>query len=412
MRYVTLVVLTLCLANSGAFAQGAAAGKSVSRRLVDNAKNSSYQNAAKRFFAAPATASKAAAAVQKGGAASSDKLRQSLEARIAELRAQNQTLQAQINQLNHVQRLDGATFRASENDEPFASVFSGTVFKTKYNGQDEIFGVVAAHTIAPDISHSAEALHKNFVVVMHINGVRKRFPVEIVQVSAPSMLDMALIKFRPEDEALLTPLTVQRNVRKGEPLYSHGFASGEEMEVPREVVEETYLSFRTTIPVPRSKRPGFCGSPVLNARHELVGIHTGSIYEKAGESCDIGFAISAKFLDVLVKAYHNDGQALFPLVVDGHVLANMNVDEYVSVVTIYDDNMRQLWQQGFDYKFSQSKVEQAIRSIPQARYVLTTTRRAYWEEDGKILTENRSRSDKTKKRYKYDLWEKQIVSVK
>ena len=90
----------------------------------------------------------------------------------------------------------------------------------------------------------------------------------------------------------------------------------------------------------------------------------------------------------------------------------MNVDEYVSVVTIYDDNMRQLWQQGFDYKFSQSKVEQAIRSIPQARYVLTTTRRAYWEEDGKILTENRSRSDKTKKRYKYDLWEKQIVSVK
>ena len=412
MRYISLCVLALCMCSYGVWAQGSAAGKSLARRLLDNAKNSSYQNAAKRFLGAGQGASSRPAVGKPANNEDAAAVRQSLEARIASLREKNQSLQAQINALKQSGRLDGATFRASEKDEPFASVFSGTVFKTKYHGKEEIFGVVAAHTIAPDVAHSSQALHKNFVVVMHINGVRKRFPVEVVQVSAPSMLDMALIKFRPEDEALLTPLTVQRNVQKGEPLYSHGFASGEEMEVPREVVEETYLSFRTTIPVPRSKRPGFCGSPVLNARHELVGIHTGSIYEKAGESCDIGFAMSAKFLDVLVKAYHNDGQALFPLVVDGHVLANMNVDEYVSVVTIYDDNMRQLWQQGFDYKFSQSKVEQAIRSIPQARYVLTTTRRAYWEEDGKILTENRSRSDKTKKRYKYDLWEKQIVSVK
>ena len=100
------------------------------------------------------------------------------------------------------------------------------------------------------------------------------------------------------------------------------------------------------------------------------------------------------------------------MVVEGRTLANMNVDEYVSVVTLYDENMRQLWQQGFDYKFSQSKVAQAIRGIPQARYVITTTRRAYWEDDGKILMENRSRSDKTKKRYKYDLWENKIVNVK
>ncbi len=409
MRYA-LIFLVLCISYSGVFAQGSAAGKGLSRRLLENAKNPGYQQAAERLFAVPARASKAADAMTKEF--SSDKVRQSLEQRIASLQEQNQALQAQINVLKKSGRLDGATFRASENDDPFSNVFSGTVFKTKYNGQDEIFGVVAAHTIAPDISHSSDALHKNFVVVMHINGERKRFPVEIVQVSAPSMLDMALVKFRPQDEAFLTPLTVQPNVRKGEPLYSHGFASGTETDIPREVLAESYLSFRTTIPVPRDKRPGFCGSPVLNSRHELVGIHTGSVYEKAGESCDIGFAMSAKFLNVLVEAYHNNGQAQFPLVVEGRTLANMNVDEYVSVVTLYDENMRQLWQQGFDYKFSQSKVAQAIRGLPQARYVLTTTRRAYWEDDGKILMENRSRSDKTKKRYKYDLWENKIVSVK
>lgn len=406
MRSILFLFISVCVVSSCSFAQGSAAGKRAVSRLIENAKNPSYQKAASRFFPASKKASKAAET------ASSNEARQSLEARIASLRAQNQSLQAQINALKKSGRLDGATFRASENDDPFSNVFSGSVFKTEYNGKEEIFGVVAAHTIAPDVSHSSDALHKNFVVVMHINGERKRFPVEIVQVSAPSMLDMALVKFRPQDEAFLTPLTVQPNVQKGEPLYSHGFASGSETEVPREVLAESYLSFRTTIPVPRDKRPGFCGSPVLNSRHELVGIHTGSVYEKAGESCDIGFAMSAKFLNVLVEAYHNNGQAAFPLVVEGRTLANMNVDEYVSVVTFYDENMRQLWQQGFDYKFSQSKVAQAIRGIPQARYVITTTRRAYWEDDGKILMENRSRSDKTKKRYKYDLWENKIVNVK
>ena len=50
MRYISLCVLALCMCSYGVWAQGSAAGKSLARRLLDNAKNSSYQNAAKRFL--------------------------------------------------------------------------------------------------------------------------------------------------------------------------------------------------------------------------------------------------------------------------------------------------------------------------------------------------------------------------
>lgn len=415
MRYVLLVLLTVCFLSPDVFAQGAAAGRAVSKRLVDNVRNSSYQKAFQQMShskkAVKAGASSAKKSSVKSVRSSAVELK-ALEEQVAALRAKNNSLQQQINRLKQVDRLGGATFRAVEKDDPHTASFSGTVFKTTYNGKEEIFGVVAAHTIAPNAMHLAQSLHKNFSVIMFVDGERKVFPVEVVQISAPSMLDMVLVKFRPQDEKFLNPLSVQTQVTKGEPLYSHGYASGEETEVPRKILAQSYLSFRTTIPIPRSIRPGYCGSPVLNARHELVGIHTGSVYDKAGASCDVGYAMSAKFLDVLVRAYHNGGQATFPLEVAGHTLANMNVDEYVASISIYDEKMRQLWLKNFDSKFSQSKVEYAIKGLAQARYVMVTTRRAYWKEDGLILSESRLHSDKTKKRYKYDLWEKKIVDVK
>lgn len=409
MRCVLLAILTVCVLSPGVFAQGATAGKAVSKRLVDQLSNPAYQKTLKRFFV-PGRANKAAKTLEKKAATAVENL--SAAQQVAALQVNNKVLQQQIARLRPQDKWGASVFRAVEEDTEKIHSFSGAVFKTTYNGQEEIYGVVAAHTIAADELFASNTLHKKFSVIMLIDGERKVFPVEVVQVSAPSMLDMALIKFRPQDEPFLKPFVIGNTLKKGEMLSSHGYMLGKETDLPRELLSETYLSLRTTMPAERKLRAGFCGSPVLNARQEMVGIHTGSSCSNFGEGADVGYVMSAKFLNVLVRAYHNGGKAFFPLQVAGHTLAHLNVDEFVTFIAFYDENMNLLWSYDFDGRFSQSKVEYAINGLAQARYVVTTARKVYWQNDGRILTENRGFSSQAEKQYKYDLWEKRPVDVK
>ncbi len=435
-RRTFFIILLLVFAAGGASAQRAA-GKAVASRLSRQgvAAGTAGSSAARKTAGAVArgealehTLQSRAARQQKAASsaaaknrssigeaarrrAASNLSREEMEKRVAALLRENADIEAKIAQMEKEEGLLRSTFRAVGENSSDASVFSGTVFKTVYQGQEEIFGVVAAHPISPDAFHTKDSLKKKFFMIVYHNGEHRRLPVEIVQISARSMLDLALVKFRPEDEKFFRPLTIGRVENLSEPLYSYGYAMGLGTDVERNILGNSLVSFRTTIPIRRNDRFGFCGSPVVNAKHELVGIHTGSVYQKAGEAEDVGYATSAEFLDVLVKAYHNGGKALFPLKIEGHTMAEMNVDEYVAAMTLYDANMKQLWQQGFENKFAQSKLTKALREHPQARYVMTTTRRTYWEGDD-VLVENRAKWDKTKKQYKYDLQERRIVSVK
>ena len=93
-------------------------------------------------------------------------------------------------------------FRAYPKDQLTTHAYSGFVFKT----EGEIFGVVASHAISPDYTESE--LGPFFTARFLIDGQMVDIPAEIVQVSAPSMLDVALVKFRPEDEKLFYPFTL------------------------------------------------------------------------------------------------------------------------------------------------------------------------------------------------------------
>jgi len=342
----------------------------------------------------------------------SDIYREKLERSVANLKEENLRLKQMLSSVEtNFSPLLRSTFQARQTGVDRTNFFSGTVFKTVYNGEKEIYGVVAAHSIAD--SPSELALHRHFTADVYANGKFVSVEAEVVQVGAPSLLDVALVKFRPEDEVLFRPLEISEvPVRFGALLESQGFAGNSSVNIPgRYTLDVTPVSLRTTMPFARDERPGLCGSAVVDADNRLVGIHTGSSYGRFSEQDDVGFATNAKFLNTLVEAYHNGGEAVFPFSLNGQKIVDLNVDEYISYVTLQDASGKNVWQKGFDSKFSYSKVKEALE-IYAPRYIQLTVRRAHWDETHPdVLVEVRASHDRNRTTYTYDFEEQKITSV-
>lgn len=336
---------------------------------------------------------------------------QRLEQSLQNLRKENFQLKTALHNIGSRPSLARATFQAAETTDRPTNPFSGTAFKTVYNGQEEVFGVVAAHAIAR--STTDRALRRHFTMSVFDGEKMVELPAEVVQLSSPSMLDVALVKFPAEAEGFFHPLTIsQAPLSLGDMLSSQGFAGNKDVNVPaRRITRVKNFSIHTSLPVARGERPGLCGSAVVNDKEELVGIHTGSSYDRYDERFDTGYATGASFLNTLVEAYHNGGEATFPLILNKREILSLNVDEYISNISFQNADGKQQWQQGFEGKFSFSKVEEMLE-IYSPRYITITVRRATWNPSNpEVMLENRASHDLTKTTYKYDWKTREIVSV-
>lgn len=295
-------------------------------------------------------------------------------------------------------------FRAYPKDDLTGHSFSGFVVKIPYQGTTEIFGVVAAHSISPDFTESA--LGQFFTARVLDGGLIKDIPAEIVQVSAPSMLDIALVKFRPEDEKIFEPFALAlQEPEVGEILQGIGFSHNQVAFLPqRRLLENTLVSLRTDMLFSRIDRPGLCGSPVLNQAGEIVGIHTGSTRMEANPVNDKGFATKAVYLRALAEAYHRaDGKATFPLILGENKIVELEVDEYVSAVRIMDGAGEIIWRRAVHAKFPYNDI---MDVLPYGRYIELDISRVGWT--GRFLME----SPLNYRTVKYDLKKKKEVTSK
>ncbi len=292
-------------------------------------------------------------------------------------------------------------FRAYPKEDLDGHSFSGFVFSTSYKGREERFGVVVAHSASPEYTKSV--LGRFFTARVLSGGRAVDIPAEVVQVSPPSMLDLALVKFRPEDEKLFTPFKLaEQEPAIGEVLQGLGYSHNQVAFVPgRELLKNTLVSLRTRMPFPRIDRAGLCGSPLLNDKHEVVAVHTGSSRFEARPTDDIGFATKASYLHALVKAYHNEeGRAVFPLMLGNEKVAELNVDEYVSAVRIINGTGETIFRRVVYQKFPYSSIMDAL---PYGRYVEMDISRVVWKD--KFLSETRLNP----RTVKYDLKRKKMV---
>ncbi|WP_428049155.1 hypothetical protein [Candidatus Avelusimicrobium caledoniensis] len=298
-------------------------------------------------------------------------------------------------------------FQARETTVNRTNLFSGTVFQATHNGVPETYVAVAAHAL----ESGRFVLGKTFTADIYAgDGTFKAVPVEIIQVSAPSMLDVAIGKVLEGAEELRPFEISRRPFSNGDKAVSYGFAGQKFVAIENRMFSsKTPLCIRTTMPYPRNDRMGLCGSALLDEAGQLIGIHTGSTYGKYGEADDVGHATDVRLLEVLVEAAYHDGVGTFPLILGGQKVLDMPVDGYISYVRLFNENKKQLWQRGFESKFAYDQVNAMIEKF-SPRYIELTTRRVHWDPatPDKLL-EIRNPRDKTRRTYRYDFKEGKII---
>ncbi|MCQ2410238.1 MAG: serine protease, partial [Elusimicrobiaceae bacterium] len=293
-----------------------------------------------------------------------------------------------------------------------------------YQGREEIFGAIAQH--AMPAWNSRGQLGQSFTARVMKGEQVVDIPAEVVQVSALSMPDIALVKFRPEDEKSLTPLTLAtQEPAPSEPLQVLGFGKGQlTMITHSPLLKKSLLTLRFPMGGDPGEWPGLCGSPVLNSAGEVVGTMTGAarknetivshvdeagvatLTETPADPYHTGYATRNVYLRALVGAYHNDPeQSTFPFMLGEHKIVDLEADEFVSMIILRDERMKTIFRKAIQHKFSYATI---MEHLPEARYVELYIEKAWWSgaglvEGGNIL----------KARYvAYDLKEKEIVEEK
>lgn len=232
---------------------------------------------------------------------------------------------------------------------------SGFVFQTNYQGKQEVFGFISAH-----ITPVSLAKGEKFDVVFS-NGKKPLIVrAELLLRGNAFRLDAALIRFEPTAEflAFVKPLTLnERRVVPWATLSSAGYARRDPSLAPNRKVKILNPSLiTTTYTLERHKRAGFCGSPLLNPQGEVVGLHCGSLTEDFPQnkpavlppgqhvwpvnnySQRVSFAVPARLLGDLVRAYHQGGSFKRPILWDTLTVAEVDVNEYIENITVFYSN--------------------------------------------------------------------------
>ncbi len=295
-------------------------------------------------------------------------------------------------------------FRAYPQGQTDVHSLSGFIFQTTYQGKKEIFGVIAQH--ATPIPTGGGSLGSSFTARVVQNGQVVDIPAEMVQISAPTMPDLALVKFRPEDEKLLAPLTLA----KQEPVLNErlsliGFGMEELMLITDSpLLEKSLISLRFPMAGNSEDWSGLCGSPVLNEANEVVGTVTGACVKQPNPTFHTGFATRNLYLKTLVAAYHGDVEkASYPLILNGEKIVDLRPDEFISQITLRDKNNKTIFSQPIPNKFPYSTI---MKHLPKAQYIELYIDQVWWT--GYALVEKGILLDA---RYVvYDLQEKQIIT--
>ena len=298
------------------------------------------------------------------------------------------------------------TFRVRPAGNINKNFVSGTLFQMEYDGKKEIYGVIPAHALADSSWWSLDVPGRYFTADV-FDAQAHRFvsvPAEVVQLSAPEFLDVALVKFHPEDEKLLSALPLRTSMPAwgSTSFQMQGFAGGEVVYIPeRNLVGMTPFSVRTTMPYPREKRRGLCGSLVIG--ENFIGIHTGSTLGNFGKGEDIGYVTPGWAFAKLVEAYHHDGQAKIPIEIDGKTLVELNIDEYISEIVFLDQDKNEIRYEIIEAHFPYKRLKEKIE-VYRPTYLEITVERVHWDEKyAYFVVDTSQQSAEHAKVYHYDM---------
>ena len=204
-----------------------------------------------------------------------------------------------------------------EKQQPSATAF---VFKTHYNGKEEVWGATAAHI--------AKGMGNRLSLVFYNGSKRIDVPAEVVQYGPNMISDLALLKLPENLPPEIVPLPLSDAPAKtGEAFIAGGYSNHRFIYTGKQHLQKDNSRFlRTDFFVPLKNRAGLCGSPLINAQGEVAGILCGSIWE-----ADVAFAANTNVLSYLLEAQHK-GSADIPLVAGSIQLGDIKTTEHIHSV--------------------------------------------------------------------------------
>lgn len=204
-----------------------------------------------------------------------------------------------------------------EKQQPSATAF---VFKTHYNGKEEVWGATAAHI--------AKGMGNRLSLVFYNGSKRIDVPAEVVQYGPNMISDLALLKLPENLPPEIVPLPLSDAPAKtGEAFIAGGYSNHRFIYTGKQHLQKDNSRFlRTDFFVPLKNRAGLCGSPLINAQGEVAGILCGSIWE-----ADVAFAANTNVLSYLLEAQHK-GSADIPLVAGSIKLGDIKTTEHIHSV--------------------------------------------------------------------------------
>lgn len=147
---------------------------------------------------------------------------------------------------------------------------TGFVIEEEYNGQTFLWGVTAAHLI--------EMYDNAPFMMFHINGQPVPFRPLTILKGHKEGADIALLLLPPQAAQKVKPLSVAQNLPKaGQSSFSVGYALGQFKRADkRKILEANPFRLVTSYELQHAPRRGYCGSPLLNSKNEVIGVHCGS----------------------------------------------------------------------------------------------------------------------------------------
>ena len=200
---------------------------------------------------------------------------------------------------------------------------SGFVIEETYNGKKQLWGVTASHYrfAKPQLTHLS---------------AKRRLHTQIYAQGGGGMNDIALFPIPASLKDKVVPLKLAAHgPQLGQQIHSIGFFAEEiHHETGRTVTEVSPHRVLTSLRVSNpADRIGACGSPVLNAQNEVVGIHVSS-----SKKHQTGGVVPVEHIRDLLTAFHQKNSFEQPIYFNGHKLETLGINEYISEIHVYNQH--------------------------------------------------------------------------
>lgn len=276
------------------------------------------------------------------------------------------------------------TVSARDAHRPFKG--SGFVFAEEYQGKTVLWGATAAHI--------ARAIGKEVTVTFHVNGQEVSFPAEVVLTGRKYGLNAALIKLPPEAfEAARPVVGAHAAPEKGAPLFTYGFSAGQYKKTLRRVITANTERVVADFPRLNTPKPGFCGSLVVNAEGQAVGIEVGG-YAPEQENLQwyhnrrhatqrlpqadlsrISEVVPFVRLYDLLKEYRQPGSAARVMLFDGILVGKLHPDEFIESITVrYQNGSHKLFMRNPFFDLSYLNALFDLHGARQAQIIISKGR--------------------------------------